>query len=59
MMTYKRSALGPQGRPTGDRTPSLALDRNEVVRNKPGHLGQQLHLGGLDRAPAAQISATP
>ena len=50
MMTYKRSALGPPGRPTGDRTPSLALDRNEVVRNKPGHLGQQLHLGGLDRA---------
>ena len=43
-----RSALRAALR--GDRTPSLALDRNEVVRNKPGHLGQQLHLGGLDRA---------
>jgi hypothetical protein len=31
----KRSALGPQGRPTGDRAPPLALDHNEWSEDEP------------------------
>jgi len=37
----KRSALGPQDRPTGDRAPALALERNERGRAKSGHVNQQ------------------
>src|SRR5512132_906517 len=31
----KRFALGPSGRPAGDRAPPLALDRNEVAGEPP------------------------
>ena len=31
----KRSALGPPGRPAGDKHPLPALDHNQLVRNRP------------------------
>ena len=31
----KRSALGPAGRPPGDRTPELALTHNQVAEPRP------------------------
>ena len=43
----KRSALGPAGRPPGDRTPELALTHNEVP--EPTRPPQQLHPQELDK----------
>jgi hypothetical protein len=50
MMTYKRFALGPPGRPTGDRAPPLALNHNEWSGASPeDHVVSNLILGGLDK----------
>jgi hypothetical protein len=38
----KRFALGPPGRPRGDRAPPLALNHNQVAAG-PGHLPTTSH----------------
>jgi hypothetical protein len=45
----KRFALGPSGRPAGDRAPPLALDRNEVA-GEPAPRTETLN-SELDEAP--------
>jgi len=48
-VAVKRFALGPSGRPAGDRAPPLALDRNEVA-GEPAPRTETLN-SELDEAP--------
>ena len=54
----KRSALGPPGRPTGDRTAAAGAQSQRVIRGRARgpHRQQTSTRGGLDRGAAAQIS---
>ena len=53
----KRSALGPPGRPAGDRAPPLALDQQPGVQETRPRTSHTTD-GELDTGPPAQISDT-